>query len=79
MRTDDGNAERFPQLVCAAGMIDMTMRQPDLLDGETVLGNHVEDRGDIAARIHHNAVLRLLIEENRAVLLEGGHRNDTGL
>ncbi len=39
----------------------------------------LQDDRHIAARIDDHALLRVGIEEHRAVLLEGSNRNDAGL
>ncbi|OWK23633.1 hypothetical protein AJ87_31530 [Rhizobium yanglingense] len=79
VRTDDFNAERFLQFFRATRVVEMPVRQPDLLDGQAVLLKRFENDRHIAARIDDYALLRVRIKENRAVLLEGCHRNDAGL
>src|SRR5690606_31434598 len=65
--------------VGAAGMVDMAMGEPDLLDPEAIAFDRVEDGLHIAAGIDHHTDLAVGIEQQRAILLEWRHRNDTGL
>jgi len=55
------------------------MSQPDLLQGDAVFLQRLQDHVDIAARIDDHALMRIAVEENRTVLLERGYRNDPGL
>ena len=45
----------------------------------STLADGIEDHRHVAAGIDDGAHLLLLVEDQRAVLLEGGHRNDEGL
>ena len=79
VRAFDGNAELLPQLGRSAGMVDVAMGEQDLLDRDAALADGIEDRGHVAAGIDDGAHLSRLVEDQRAVLLEGRHGNDEGL
>jgi len=79
VRADDIDAELFLQFLGAAGVVQMTVGQPDFLDLQAVLLDYPDNDRDVATGIDDHPFLRIGIEENGAVLLEGGYRNDAGL
>ena len=77
VRALDGNAaEPLAHLRRPAGMIDVPVRQQDLLRLHADLGDRRLDAVEIAAGIDHGAQHGLGIPDQRAVLLEGRHRHD---
>ncbi len=79
MRSDNLDGQPFAQLVCPASMVDVTMGQPDFLQRQAVFMHDLQDGFHISAGIDDNPFLRILIEQNGAVLLEGGDGNDPRL
>ena len=67
--------QRPAQLICAAGVVQMTVRQPDALDRDARLLDRFQNSIDIAARIHDHRALAGFIPKQGAVLLEGRHRD----
>ncbi|MNE89817.1 hypothetical protein D3C80_1872700 [compost metagenome] len=60
-------------------MVDMAMRDPDGLDIDPLGINRLADAIQVTARIDHNTLLGLAIEQNGAILLERRDGNDDGL
>ena len=72
-----GNAaEPLAHLRRPAGVVDVPVRQQDLLRLHAHLGDRRLDAVEIAAGIDHGAHHRLGVPDQRAVLLEGRHRHD---
>src|SRR5690242_20226380 len=61
MGSFDRNAELGRKLRRSTGVIDMAMREDDLLDGHSGLGDGVTDSWQIPSRIDHHALHRLVI------------------
>jgi hypothetical protein len=59
-------------------MVDVAMRQQDLLHRHAGLLDAGLDSIEVAAGIDHNAVLARLVPQQRAVLLERRDGNDGG-
>src|SRR6187549_126037 len=57
-------------------MVDMPMRQPDLLDRDAGLFDRSLDLVDVPAGVDHHGLLRGLVPDDGAVLFEQRHRND---
>ena len=55
VRPQDFDAQSLFQIHCAAGMVDMAMRQPDRADRNCMIVEHLEDLIDIAAGIDNDA------------------------
>ena len=79
VRADHRDPQRLAQLVGAAGMVDMAVGNPDLLQRDAVFADDLQDHLDVTAGVDDDALLAVHIEENRAVLLEGGDGDDPGL
>lgn len=79
MRADDLDAERLLQLHGAAGMVDMTMRDPDRAGVDRIVLEHRQHLLDVAARIDDDAMSVVHVKEDGAVLLEGRDRHDAGV
>jgi hypothetical protein len=71
-------AERFGQFRRTAGVIHMAMRQQDAVNADARFGNGAFNLRNIAARVYHHAALGVLIPDQGAILLEGGHGDDGG-
>ena len=71
--------EPLLELRGTAGMVDVAVGQEDLLDPDALLLDRLEDALDLAARVDHRPAPARLLPEQRAVLLEGRHRDDGGL
>ncbi len=72
VRPDDGQVEPARQLARAAGVIDMRMREPDLLELEAELFNVRKQSVKIAAGINDRGLLAVLVPDQGAVLLKRG-------
>src|SRR3954468_18346574 len=68
--------QRIAQRSRTAGMVEMTMRQQDLVDLRTGLVDGGQDAVHIPARIDDGTNLARVIPQDGAVLLEGSHRDD---
>ncbi len=71
-------AELFLQLGRTARVIEMAVRQPDLLDRDAGLRNRLKNIVHVAARIDDDGALGRLAPDQCAVLLERGDGNDDG-
>ena len=78
MRALDRHLQRVAQFGGAADMVDMAMGQPDLFDRDIGLLDRRLDLRHVAAGIDHHGLLGGLAPQQRAVLLEQGHRDDGG-
>ena len=79
MRPFDGNAaELLLQFGGAAGVVEVAMREQDLLGRHARLLDAGLDALEIAAGIDHGAPLGRLVPQQRAVLLERRDGNDGG-
>ena len=67
------------QIHRAAGMVDVTVGQPYRLQRNAVFLDGLQDHIDIATGIDNHAFLRVGIEQNRAILLEMGNRDNARL
>ncbi len=67
------------QFVGAAGMVDMAVRQQDLLRRHAQLGQRFLDPAHVAAGINHRAEAGFLVPQDGAVLLERRDRDDGDL
>src|SRR3984893_5503360 len=76
VRADDVNLQRVPQLGGAADMIDMTMGEPDLFDGDAGLLDRCLDFWNVAAWVDHDSFFGGLTPQDRAVLLEQRYGDD---
>ena len=76
MRTFDFDLQRVAQFRGAADMVDMAVRQPDLLDRDAGLLDRFHDLGNVPAGIDHHGLLGRLVPDDGAVLLEQRHRHD---
>ncbi len=79
MRTDHRQREFRAQFLGTASMIEMSMGQPDFLEGDAVFSDDLKDDVHIAAGINDNTLFGILIEEDGAVLLERRDRNNARL
>ena len=79
MRADNVEVERFLEFLGAAGMVDVTVGQPYRLQRNAVFLDGLQDHIDIATGIDNHAFLRVGIEQNRAILLEMGNRDNARL
>jgi hypothetical protein len=52
-------------------MVQMTMRDPDLLELQIVLPNSVQNQIQITTRVHHGSLTTVVIPHKRTILLEG--------
>jgi len=62
----------------AADMIDMAVRDPDLVDRDAGLLDSGEDLRNVPARIDHDSMHGRGVPQQGAVLLKGGDRHDQG-
>src|SRR5262245_47663664 len=70
MRAFYRHAELLLELGRAAGVVNVAMGQQDLLDLQAELADSGLDAIEVAAGIHHGALLAVLVPEQRTVLLE---------
>ncbi len=66
----------FTKRVGTPSMIEMPVRQQNGVDCESL--EHLQELGNITARIEHHSVSGLLILENRTILAQGGHLDSAG-
>ena len=78
VRPLDRHAKGFGQFRRRARMVEMPMRQQDAPHGDAGLLDGVEDALGVAAGIDDDALLRLVVPHQGAVLLEGRHGDDGG-
>ena len=78
VRPLDGDAEPLLQLGGAAGMVDMAMRQQDLLDLDALRVDRGLDPIQITSGIDHSADLGGVVPNQGTILLERGDRDDRG-
>jgi hypothetical protein len=71
--------QRVAQGDGAARVVDVAVGQQDLLDLDAGLGDRLADAVDVAAGVDHGAALGGVVPQDRAVLLERGHRDDRRL
>jgi len=71
VRAFDGQAERARQRAGGAGVVDVRVREPDLLEREAELLHGGEQHLDVAAGVDHGGLVRGVVPDQRAVLLEG--------
>jgi hypothetical protein len=69
-------AQSLPQVCCAAGVIQVTMGQPDTLNRHASLADCGKDAIHIATRIHDHRLLAVIVPQNRTVLLKWRDGND---
>jgi len=67
------------QLGRAAGVVEVAVGDPDLLHRQPLLGDRGQQPRNLAARIDHRGLLRLLAPDDGAILLQRRHRRDEGL
>lgn len=79
MRAFDRHGQILLQLGRAAGVVDVAVREQDLLDRDAGLGDGGPDAVEVAAGIDDGGALRVLVPQQRAVLLERGDGDDRGL
>jgi hypothetical protein len=79
VRALDGHLQAAAQLFGATGVIDVAVRQQDLLDPEAHLGDCGVDAVEVPAWIDDGAELGRAVPDERAVLLERRHRHDGGV
>ena len=76
VRTLDLDLQRVAQIGGAADMVNMAVRQPDLLDRDAGLLDRLQDLGNVPARVDHHGLLGRLVPDDGAVLLEQRDRHD---
>ena len=64
------------QLVRAADVIDVRVRDDDGFHAQPVPRENLEDLGDVVAGIDHDGLARLLVAEDRAVALQHANRQN---
>ena len=70
---DDGQAQLFSQIGCAAGVVNVGVREPDLLKRHAQLFASGFQQGQIATGIDDGALHGFIAPDDGAVLLEGGN------
>jgi hypothetical protein len=78
MRSLDRHPELLLERGGPAGVIDVAVREQDLLDRDARLRDPLLDAVEVAAGIDDSAPLRRLAPNDGAVLLERRHRDDHG-
>ena len=78
VRPLDRHAERLCEFRRRAGMVEMAMGEQDALHRHPGLADRRLDAVGIAAGVDHHALLRLVVPDEGAVLLEGRDRDDGG-
>ena len=76
VRAFDRHFQRVAQFSRAADVVDMAMRDPDLIDGHLGLLDRRQNIRNVAAGIDHHGAFGRLAPQQRAVLLERGDRHD---
>src|SRR5436305_1575281 len=76
VRALDGYIELCLELRSTADVIHVTVGQPDPLYDESSLGDCTLDLRQISPGIDDNGMVAGLAPQHRAVLLEGGNRDD---
>ncbi len=76
LRPLHGYVQPFGQGRSTTAMIDMAMREQDLLDLHAELGDCAFDAIEVASRIHDRGALRCFAYRDRTVLLKRRDRND---
>ena len=79
MRPLDGDTEFPGEVSCGRGMVEMTMRQQDLLDCDPQFRGSLLDTVEISAGIADRSAHVVVVPEQRAVLLEGRDGKNSGL
>src|SRR5690606_23395326 len=78
VRPDDRQRETARELGRAAGMVDVRMREQDLLELHILVAYRGEDPVEVAARVDDRAGLRALAPDEGAVLRKRRDRYDGG-
>ena len=79
VRADDGHAETFAKLVGSAGVIEVAVGEPHLLQRQAEMLERADECVDVAAGINQHGVLGLCVPDQGAVLLQRRHRDDADL
>jgi hypothetical protein len=78
MRPLDRHAEALAQLVGSGRVVDVSVREQDLLDVDALLPNRRLDPIEVAAGVDHGPDFGGVVPDQGAVLLEGRDRDDPG-
>jgi hypothetical protein len=76
MRSDDRDIQHARKLGGGASVVDMTVRQKDLVDFNAGLGNRRHDARNIATGVDNRRLARVGTPEQGAILGEGRYGND---
>lgn len=79
MRPFDRDAELARQLGCAAGMVEMAVRQKDLFQRHPFQGHRLFDPVEVPAGVDDGTLLGARTPHQGTILLVGGDRKDRGL
>jgi len=72
---DDGQAQLLGQIGRATAVVQMPVRHPDLFELEAQLLDRVEQHIQITAGVDDGGLHRLVVPDERAVLLKSGDRD----